>query len=193
MKILFSIFILGFSLQSIAQENDSTFYKKYINKKGIQSVSYLKGYFKNGDLKYEGWAVYKDDPLYEYEESKLGSWIFYYKNSKVKSAYNFGTRFNDTTIHEDFNKQGILTYKSIYKVNESLEATPFKDITKENGKKEDSRFEKVFYYNKHGIYLKGQYSLGAIKQGKWFYYKKGKLKKIKEYKDGKLINVEKKN
>ncbi len=188
-RIFFSCLIL-YTSGLLAQKSDSTIFYKYHNSEGVQKVIYLEEQFKNGNLKYEGWAVYKDLPGYEFEEFKFGKWIFYYKNGNIKYTYNYRTQLNDTVTLKEYDRRNRLRYEAVYFVKEDIPTPTSNRLTKKDAKTKHNKWEKFTCYNKNGITLKGQFTSDAKKEGKWFYYKKGTLRKVKTYKNGKLILIE---
>lgn len=201
MKTILTIFLslLLFS-QAYGQENDSSVYWHFIAVDNVVDVKYARDYFANGQLKSEGWLV-SEKASHESEivkvenygkfsvlDYKYGVWKRYHESGKIAGIDSMGNKPNSESHQYDYNKKGCLT--KIVSVKEKkvikIETRMFSGYSLRN-----SEWITFKYYNCDGIVKEESFSTENVKNGTWKWYKNGKLFKIKEYKDNKLIDSKK--
>jgi hypothetical protein len=107
---ILTIYFISRLIQAYGQEKDSSLYFFYIKQDNIDTVVYQKEFYKNGNIKNEGWKI-TEKPL---DKSKLtsevippygidfgfGVWKTYYKGGQVSSIDSNGV--NDTAVKRQY-------------------------------------------------------------------------------------------
>lgn len=189
------------SIATLAQEKDSSIYKKYYSVKNVIEVKYIKNYYSNGKLESEGWAVLEKSSAeseiirvknwrrYDMIDHKFGIWKRYYKNGSLAGIDSNGINIGDVSKQYEYDKNECLTKVSIMKPAVSLDKA--KRWT--SNSLDEIEWLNYRYYDCKGIIREENFKKKYAKTGVWKWYENGVLIKTKEYRDNKLIEEKKLN
>jgi antitoxin component YwqK of YwqJK toxin-antitoxin module len=196
--------ILFFNICTISgQSVDSTIYYLYKDKKNVTGVEYITDYYKNGQLKSEGWIVYEKASSqseivqinnwanYDTVVHKFGVWKSYYKRGQISEIDSLGNYSSDIVKDYYYFEPVSEGQNCLWKIVTFKPAVSISDVNDKWRFVNENDVEWIhfqYFRLKCNIIQREEHFTGTkIKSGTWKWYKKGKLSKTKEYKDGKKI------
>jgi antitoxin component YwqK of YwqJK toxin-antitoxin module len=176
---LVSVFILFTFLNCVGQTADSTLLNKA--KETNTQIYYVKDYYKNGNMDYEGWAKKVVENSVDTSYEKVGIWKYYYHSGQIHNKVDYQFDKTDTVYETIYLKNG-----RIRREIKELSKLPLKRTDSWDSFStvdEDWKFYSLKKYSNGVLIKQGCFVLGK-KSGEWKWFgKNGRIKKVKVYKN----------
>lgn len=195
MKKISTIVLVMIYFFSNAQP-DSAIYHQIKKDKRNFDIQYARVFFKNGQVKEEGWEYKKENNRtggkywgVQYDEFpiilyRVGEWKEYYQNGKLKVWENIPLDENAGIRNEKhFNSNGELIYEFYFS---NAEERDYK--LSENGKRRKLKTYKRYEYRNDKLWLEEAYKNGK-RDGVWKEYINDGPMITKKYDEGKKVKA----
>ena len=200
MKNILTLISIIITLCGFGQSIDSTTYYLYSNDPNIDSITYKKQFYSNGQLKEKGWVLFcsKDNNYITFDsmtnfdcfsnvEFKVGEYMYYHKNGSIECILKNPIEVSDTTYMFVYNSKNELVSEEKF-IESSIIKLRCRNLKSKWYTLKDYKYYQFKHFSKGKLTSEGYYNHRYLKTDCWkTYNKKGEVVKERLYKNDKLL------